>query len=178
MLTVAMVASVVVLGGVAYAAGGKKKMYACTKANHHPRELGPKVSCKKGEKRISWKVRGKKGDAGPRGPAGPRGERGATGSIGNVRTMTLNSPALINPAEGTVSDVSVWCTSTEQVVGGGFTFANDVQRDIVQQSAPRCRPDRPQGMAREARHDATSGQQPRCQGLRHVRRDVSGAASR
>ena len=131
-----MVASVVV-GGVAYAAASpKKKVYACTKSNHHVRVLGTKVTCRAGEKRIAWRVRGKKGDTGSRGPAGPRGERGATGSIGNVHTMTLNSPTLSNPPAGTVSEMTTWCPEGQQAVGGGFTFGNQTQRDVVQESNP------------------------------------------
>jgi hypothetical protein len=44
-----------------------------------------------------------------------------------------------------VSDVSVWCPQGQQVVGGGFTFANQEQRDVVQGSSPVVGPTGLQG---------------------------------
>jgi hypothetical protein len=137
---IAIVVASIVLGGVAVAVGTTDKVVACT-SHKHVRVLGTKVKCHNGEKRIAWRVQGKPGPTGARGPAGPRG---ATGGIGNVHTLTLNGPALAQTL-GAVSDVSVWCPSGQQVVGGGFTFANQEQHDVVQSSDPVVGPTGLQG---------------------------------
>jgi hypothetical protein len=137
---IAIFAASVLLGGVAVAVGTTDKVAACT-SHKHVRVLGTKVKCRSGEKRIAWRVQGKPGPTGARGPAGPRG---ATGGIGNVHTVNANSPALAAGA-GAVSEVSVWCPQDQQVVGGGFTFANQEQHDVVQGSNPVVDPNGLQG---------------------------------
>jgi hypothetical protein len=137
---IAVVLASTVLGGVAVAVGKTDKIAACT-SHKHVRVLGTKVHCRKGERWIAWRVQGKPGPTGARGPAGARG---ATGAIGNVHTVTLNGPALAATL-GAVSDVSVWCPTGQQVVGGGFTFANEAQRDVVQASNPVVGPTSLQG---------------------------------
>jgi hypothetical protein len=138
--TIAIFAATILLGGVAVAVGTTDKIAACT-SHKHVRILGKKVKCHRGEKRIAWRVSGKPGATGARGPAGPRG---ATGGIGNVHTMTTNSPELAQSL-GAVSEVSVWCPQGQQVVGGGFTYANQEQRDVVQNSNPVVGPTLLQG---------------------------------
>jgi hypothetical protein len=137
---IAVVLASTVLGGVAVAVGKTDKIAACT-SHKHVRVLGTKVHCRKGEKWIAWRVQGKPGPTGARGPAGPRG---ATGGIGNVHTMNANSPDLGLNA-GAVSEVSVWCPQGQQVVGGGFTFGNQEQHDVVQGSNPVIGPTGLQG---------------------------------
>jgi hypothetical protein len=126
----AVIAASVVFGGVASAVVAPKKVYVCTTPHHHVRVLGTKVKCRKGEGRLSWRIHGSKGDPGARGPAG------APGKVGNVHIVPGNSPLLTDPLEGTVSEVSVWCPTGQQVVGGGFTFANQAPHDVVQEATP------------------------------------------
>jgi hypothetical protein len=137
---IAIFAASVLLGGVAVAVGTTDKVAACT-SHKHVRILGHKVKCHKDEKRIAWHVQGKTGATGARGPAGPRG---LTGGIGNVHRITLDGPALAQTL-GAVSEVSVWCPQGQQVVGGGFSFANSQQRDVVQSSTPVVGPTGLQG---------------------------------
>jgi hypothetical protein len=137
---IAIFAASILLSGVAVAVGKTGKVVACT-SHKHVRVLGTKVKCHSGERRIAWRVQGRPGPTGPRGPVGPRG---ATGGIGNVHTVTLDGPALAATV-GAVSDVSVWCPQGQQVVGGGFTFANQEQRDVVQGSSPVVGPTGLQG---------------------------------
>lgn len=137
---IAIFAASTLLGGVAVAVGTTDKVAACT-SHKHVRILGKKVTCHSGEKRIAWHIQGKPGPTGARGPAGPRG---ATGGIGNVHTIMENTPALAQTL-GAVSEVSVWCPQGQQVVGGGFTFANQEQRDVVQNSNPVVGPTLLQG---------------------------------
>lgn len=160
LVLIATVAVSMVLGGVAVAVTAPKTLSACTTKSHGVRVLATKVKCHKGEQKLTWRIHGRDGAIGARGPKGDRGPQGATGpagakgargdagppgNIGNVRTVTLSGPALTNPAVGAVSDVSVWCDVDEQVVGGGFTFANQTQRDVVQESNPVIGPTDLQG---------------------------------
>jgi hypothetical protein len=137
---IAIFAASVLLGGVAVGVGPSDKIAACT-SHKHVRVLAKKVKCHSGEKRLAWHIQGKTGATGARGPAGPRG---ATGGIGNVHTVTLNSPALAQSL-GASSEISVWCQQGQQVVGGGFSFANSEQRDVVQGSSPVVGPTGLQG---------------------------------
>jgi collagen type I alpha len=118
------------------------------------------VKCHKGERRIVWRIsgrpgatgvhgptgaRGLPGVTGPQGPRGVAGPSGATGRLGNVRTVTLSGPVMTNPVAGQLSETTAWCAPGEQVLGGGFTFANEAQRDIVQESNPVIGPTGLQG---------------------------------
>ena len=140
----AVLAATIVFGGVAVAVTTPKKLHACTTANRHVRVLGTTVNCHKGEKRLTWRVSGRKGDPGPTGPAGPRGLRGATGSVGTVHTVTDNSPTASSVA-GSVGEWTTWCPTGQQAVGGGFKFGNQAQRDVVQESNPVVGPTLLQG---------------------------------
>jgi hypothetical protein len=128
---IAVIVASTVFGGVAAAVGTAKtdKLAACT-SHKHVRVLAKKVRCRSGEKYVSWRVKGEPGPAGPRGPAGP------SGNVGNVRTATVLGPAMINPAAGAVTTADAYCKLGEQAVGGGFTFANQAQLDVVQESMP------------------------------------------
>jgi hypothetical protein len=117
-----------VFGGVAAAVGttNSDKLAACT-SHKHVRVLGKKVTCRAGEKRLAWHVKGEPGPAGPPGPSG---------KIGNVRTAFATGPAMSNPSTGDVTTAEAYCRSDEQAVGGGFTLANQAQLDVVQESIP------------------------------------------
>ena len=136
---IAIFAASILLSGVAVAVGKTGKVVACT-SHKHVRVLGTKVKCHSGERRIAWRVQGKPGPTGPRGPVGPWRDRRDR----NLHTVTLDGPAL-TATVGAVSDFSVWCPQGQQVVGGGFTFANQEQRDVVQGSSPVVGPTGLQG---------------------------------
>jgi hypothetical protein len=157
LILIATIAGSMVLGGVAVAVATPKTVSACTTKSHAVRVLSTKVQCHKGEQKITWRIHGRQGEKGPKGDrgaagaagragvAGPRGAAGPagpSGNVGNVKTVTVNGPATV---VGGVSEVTAWCADGQQVVGGGFTFANQTQRDVVQESNPVIGPTDLQG---------------------------------
>src|SRR4051794_26957614 len=74
-------ASVAVAGGSGAAVG--KKYYACVTPVYRTINLSSAgASCPKGQRKISWNARGRRGLRGRRGVAGPQGATGATGAVG------------------------------------------------------------------------------------------------
>jgi hypothetical protein len=79
--------------GAALAAAGHSRtassvIHACRTKTGLLRVVGPPGACRASERRLSWSVRGAKGDSGPAGasgaigPAGPAGESGLRGASG------------------------------------------------------------------------------------------------
>ena len=151
LVMIATIAASMLLGGVAVAVTSVAKVSACTTKSHGVRVLATKVTCHKGEKKLTWRISGRPGvhgATGPRGVAGatghagapgPRGSAGpigAPGNIGNVRTVSTAGAAITSPAQGDPAHAEAYCAAGEQVVGGGFTFANQAQHDVVQDSYP------------------------------------------
>lgn len=132
---IAVILASTVFGGVAAAVGTarEEKLAACT-SHKHVRILGKKVKCHVGEKRLAWRVKGEPGPAGPRGPIG------LPGKVGSVRTVSEPGLAMISPPGGAVTTAEAYCHSDEQAVGGGFTFVNQLQLDVVQESIPVVNP--------------------------------------
>ena len=160
LVLIATIAASMVVGGVAVAVTAPRTVSACTTKSQGVRVLGLKVKCRKGERRIVWRIsgrpgatgahgptgaRGLPGVTGPQGPRGVAGITGATGRLGNVRRVLSPGTTMTDPAVGQASEVSAWCEPGEQVLGGGFTFANEPQRDIVQESNPVIGPTGVQG---------------------------------
>jgi hypothetical protein len=154
LVLIATIAASALLGGIAVAVTAPRTVSACTTKSQGVRVLGLKVKCHKGERKIVWRISGRPGTPGARGPTGarglqgvqgahgvagqtgPAGAPGATGRLGNVHTVTVTGPAMTNPAQGDVTTAEAYCAPGEQVVGGGFSFANQAQHDIVQESTP------------------------------------------
>jgi hypothetical protein len=135
-----------VLGGVAVAVSTPTKVSACTTKSHGVRVLGNKVKCHKGEKKLTWSIRGKAGVKGPAGARGPKGDRGATGATGargpsgkpgNVRLVSVTNRLTSATAEVPITARAA-CNPGELVVGGGYNVTDtDLgKRDYVQTSVP------------------------------------------
>jgi hypothetical protein len=144
LVLIATIVASAVLGGVAVAVSTPTKVSACTTKSHGVRVLGHKVKCHKGEKKLTWSIRGKQGVKGPAGARGPKGDRGATGLTGargpagkpgNVHTVTsAKTPQGSN--DGDQYDAVANCGPGEQVVGGGYAFESAAQRDIAVRTVP------------------------------------------
>jgi hypothetical protein len=84
-LSAVVAAAILVCGlsGYAIAQSGSatpKTVKACAKKKGGALRVGKK--CRKGERRVTWAVKGQRGLTGPTGPGGPAGARGAAGAPG------------------------------------------------------------------------------------------------
>lgn len=129
---VAVVAVVIALGGIAYAAvpnsipDSKGVIHGCfSKINGHLRVVKLPSSCRAYERAISWSQNGQPGPRGPAGPAGPAGGQGPPGLPG-----AKGDPGAIGPPgpQGEPGDVLTTevpaarvhkSSSAEQVIPSG-----------------------------------------------------------
>jgi hypothetical protein len=146
LVLIATIVASAVLGGVAVAVSTPTKVSACTTKSHGVRVLGHKVKCHKGEKKLTWSIRGKQGVKGPAGARGPKGDRGATGLTGargpagkpgNVHLVPVTNRVLSATADVPITATAA-CNPGELAVGGGYNLTDtDIgKRDLVQASMP------------------------------------------
>jgi hypothetical protein len=114
--------------------GKDGKIYACYrvgggKAKGTVRLIRKRMHCRRGERKVSWSVRGPSGAAGQNGQTGSAGQNGQSGSTGTSNNATLESKVTelsdrlktlegvlsgvtnvqLQEAIGTVSDVNALC---------------------------------------------------------------------
>ena len=104
------------------------------------RMVAPGASCKSGEVKVRWNVKGPQGPVGPvgaqgeqgpqgvpgqRGPAGETGPQGPQGPQGVPGLSGLQRVHVVKDLAAATSDaVSAVCPEGKRVVGGGFSSAN------------------------------------------------------
>jgi len=122
---VAMLATIMLIGGIAMASSGGNVYTGCLKKDGKIDRVAigtePVKECKKHDTEITWS------ETGPQGPEGPTGPKGDTGDQGPPVTLSLyvvnGSSVEIQKTSG--ARATACCAVEDRPTGGGFAFSND-----------------------------------------------------
>src|SRR5262245_14769118 len=137
-LTVASVAGVLVMGGLAFAAhraktipiGADGTITACAKANSGKlRMVASAAACDKHEQVVTWNQKGQKGDPGPPGPQGPAGA--SAPEPGDVTAGTLTVGPKTVPIHAFSFDASNSTTIGSATGGAGAGKAKVADIEVL-----------------------------------------------
>jgi hypothetical protein len=137
------VATLLIVGGGAYAFASSSGGVITVCVNHSDGTLYRARKCAKFDKKLTWNELGPRGLQGPQGPQGPQGAQGPQGLPGTngtngtngatnvvVRTATESVPS------GGSSQMNVTCNPGERSTGGGVGLSEVSSASMVEASYP------------------------------------------